>query len=128
MADYYEICAFPKPGSRKKKKLYNGYKNKASRFCYYCGTAYAERHEIFEGKNRQISIQYGFQVDVCRECHQEMQDNVTDRGKERNRQWERHYEIKYMKDRMAEGMTARQALNSWMALIGKNYVEEFMPE
>jgi hypothetical protein len=128
MAEYYEICAFPKPGSRKKKKLYNGYKDKPNWFCHYCKTPYAERHEIFEGKNRQISIQYGFQVNVCRPCHQEMQDNITERGKERNRYWERHYEIKYMKDRMAEGMTARQALNSWMALIGKNYVEEFMPE
>lgn len=128
MANYYETCAIPKPGKSKKKKLYNGYKDKANRYCYYCGTAYAERHEIFEGKNRQISIEYGFQVDVCRDCHQEMQDNLTERGRRRNRQWERHYEIKYMQERIEEGMSARQALRSWMSLIGKNYVDEFMPE
>jgi len=50
---YYETCAVPKPKNNKKKKLYNGYKDKPIRFCAETGAPYAERHEIFGGANRQ---------------------------------------------------------------------------
>ena len=56
---YYETCAIPKPGNKKKKILYNGYKNKAERVCFFCKTPNAERHEVFPGNNRQISIREG---------------------------------------------------------------------
>lgn len=43
---YYENCAFPKPKSKKKKLLHNGYKDKHERICWYTGRPGAERHEI----------------------------------------------------------------------------------
>ena len=128
MADYYHSCAYPKPVSRKKQKLYNGYKDKPDRVCRYCGQQGADRHEVFGGSNRQTSIRYGFQIDVCGKHHQELHENATPWAQEENRRLRRYYEVKYIKDRMAEGMTDRQALISWMQLIGKNYVAEFMPE
>ena len=126
--DYYSTCAYPKPSGGRKQKLYNGYKDKPGRVCRYCGQRGADRHEVFGGSNRQTSIRYGFQVDVCGQHHQELHENATPWAQAENRRLRRHYEVKYIKDQMAEGMTARQALTSWMQLIGKNYVEEFMPE
>lgn len=124
MADYYSTCAFPKPGNTKKKKLYNGYKDKAERCCYYCGAPYAERHEIFGASNRQTSIEHGFQVDLCNEHHRLLHDNTTEWAQKENRHWKRKYEAIYLKKMVGEGYTAHQAINSWMMLIGKNYIEE----
>lgn len=47
LEDYYQSCPFPKPAPAKKKTLlYNGYKDKLERRCYYTGRPGAERHEI----------------------------------------------------------------------------------
>ena len=81
---YDETCAFPKPQDKKKKKKANGYKHKADRVCAYTERPFAERHEIFCGRNRQISIDNGFQIDVCPEIHAEQKENITDRAQEEN--------------------------------------------
>lgn len=119
----------PKPGNtKKKKKLYNGYKDKAERCCYYHGTPYAERHEVFGGPLRQISIEYGFQVDLCPACHRELHDNITDRAKRENKQWKKYYQTKYMAQLMEDGAEKSEALRMWMRLIGRNYLDELIPE
>lgn len=123
-----EIRPWPKPVERKKKKKYNGYKDKAERFCYYCGTPYAERHEVFGGPLRQISIDYGFQVDLCPNCHRELQENITERAQEENLTWKQYYQAKYMAQLMEDGAEEKVALRLWMRLIGKNYIERLMPE
>lgn len=127
MAEYYASCAFPKPGSQKKKKVYNGYKNKPNRVCAYCGERCAERHEVFGGPNRKFSIINGLQVDVCNDHHRQLQDNVTEWGKQENARLRRRLQLQYMKNLMSEGLTGRQALNDWMQNIGRNYVQELMP-
>lgn len=116
----------PKPAPDKpKRKKQNGWKGKAERHCYYCGTPYAERHEVYGGNpNRQISIDHGFQVDLCPECHKEMQDNITNQAKERNRYWKQYYQRQYEGKLKDSGVTAQQARKMWMWLIGKNYLEE----
>ncbi len=126
MSDYYSTCAFPKPKTKKKKPLYNGYKNKAERVCYYCGTPYAERHEVYGGPNRQISIREGFQVDLCHECHEEMTANITERGKKRNAWWRKYYQNKYESRLIATGCTPENARKAWMAMIGRNYQDDIM--
>lgn len=126
---YYNSCAFPKPSDKKKVRKVNGYKNKKERVCYYCGKASAERHEIFAGPNRQISINCGFQIDLCSEHHKEIQDNVTQWSKEENLYHKRFFQSKYMLDLMEEdGISEEQALRCWMQLIGKNYLEDCDPE
>ena len=91
--DYYEICAFPKPKKKKKKRKTNGWKDKPNRFCYYTGKPYAERHEVFFGSGlRQISIDYGFQVDLCRELHKEVHSE-TERGQSITNYWRKYYQI-----------------------------------
>jgi hypothetical protein len=120
--DYYAACAIPKPGTAKKKRKCNGYKDKPSRVCVYDGTPYAERHEIFGGPNRQTSIDLGFQVDVSRVRHAELHANYTDWAKAENLRLRRHFQAKHEAELTESGMSAEAAREAWIALIGKNYL------
>lgn len=111
-----------------RKKFYNGYKTKHQRVCRYCGAHYAERHEVFGGSNRQTSIANKFQVDVCREHHRMLQDNIEDWAKRENLRLRQYFERKWLDERIEEGMTEAEAVRGWMHLIGKNYLDDIMPE
>ena len=42
--------------------------------CCQCGCTYEmTKHEIFEGRNRQNSMKYGFVLPLCLECHRQLQ-------------------------------------------------------
>lgn len=125
---YYRTCAFPKPTDKKKEKASNGYKNKPARICQYCGQAGAERHEVFGGSNRQTSIREKFQVDVCNKHHKELHENCSEWAVEENKRLKRSCQLWWMKKAEMSGIKEKDALSLWMALIGKNYVEELMPE
>lgn len=129
MNNYYKTCPFPKPVDKKKKTICNGYKDKPNRVCAYTGAVGAERHELFGGPNRKISIMYDFQVDVSPEKHRELQDNVTEWAQEENKRLRAEAQKNYM-DRLIEeeGITEKAALREWMFLIGRNYRPELMPE
>ena len=126
--EYYMNCAFPKPKDTKKQKKVNGFKNKPKRVCAYCGKPYAERHEVFPGMNRQISIDYGFQVDVCMEHHAELQDNITEWAQAENKRLKAEAEREYIRELTDVGVSEKDAVNFWMELIGRNYCEEISPE
>jgi len=120
---YYDTCALAKPTNKKKKPLYNGYKDKSERICFYCGTNYAERHEVYGGSNKKISIAHQFQVDLCTECHREIEANITQQAIARNDYWERHYQALYETKLIALGTTPEDARKLWMAMIGRNYLD-----
>lgn len=122
MADYYSTCAIPKPKDSKKKKLTNGWKNKKERCCRYCGTPYAERHEIFGGPNRQASMMNQFQVDLCRSCHEEIQQRRGERGRQRDMELRREAQMRYEERLIQGGIKPEQARASWIALIGRSYL------
>lgn len=128
MNDYYLNCPFPKAGKPRKKKKCNGWKDKVSRYCRYHGTPYAERHEVFGGPNRQFSIDNELQVDVCPECHRQLTDNVTAWAQQENAVLRREFQLKHIDHLMDEGLSEEQALRQWMIDVGRNYVEEMMPE
>jgi hypothetical protein len=128
MGDYYKTCPFPKPTDRKKKPAANGWKNKASRRCLYCGQSGAERHEVFGGSNRQISIREGFQVDLCAEHHRQLQDNITDWAQKENHRLRAMYQRTYMDKLLGAGASEKEALAIWMELIRRNYIDELTPE
>lgn len=115
----------PKPEKKKKKKLlFNGYKDKPNRRCFYCGEPSADRHEIFGGRpNRQHSIEDGLQVDTCRKHHGELQANITPWAQEENRKWrewgQKHFELRKMQE---DHMTPLQARNAFRERYGKNYL------
>lgn len=124
---YYENCAFPKPVTKKKKLLSNGYKDKKNRVCIYTGQRNAERHEIFGGSNRQISVREKFQIDVCREKHEELQANVTEWAQAENKRLKAVCQRVYMDKLVESGLAEETALEIWMNLIGRNYIEELIP-
>ena len=119
---YYETCAFPKPQDKKKRKKVNGYKNKAERICAYTGRPSAERHEIFCGRNRQISIDNGFQIDVCPEIHAELQANITEWAQAENLRLRQKCQWEYENNLIATGVTPEQARELWLKLIGRSYL------
>ena len=119
---YYRNCAYPKPGKAKKKILHNGYKDKPQRRCWYTGAPGAERHEIFNGPNRQTSIELGFQVDVCPEIHARLHASADPWAKAENKKWRMYFQAKHEEELIASGMTAEEARMEWMRLIGKNYL------
>lgn len=46
--------------------------------CYICKKAKKkDLHEIYEGKNRQISMKYGLVIPVCRKCHDLITNDKT---------------------------------------------------
>ena len=110
MNDYYKTCAIPKPQDHKKRKKMNGYKDKPNRVCFFTGQMNAERHEVFPGiANRQISIDYGFQIDVCPELHRELQDNITPWAQEWNRKLKMYFQKKYELKLRSEGVSPERA-------------------
>ncbi|MDR1573545.1 MAG: hypothetical protein LBS24_04495 [Clostridiales Family XIII bacterium] len=122
MNEYYKGCAVPKPKTVRKKKEQNGWKEKPSRVCAYDGTPYAERHEVFGGPLRQISIDYGFQVDVSPARHAELHAGQTEWARAENLRLKRYFQAKLEAQLFAEGMDAPGAREAWMRLIGRNYL------
>lgn len=120
--DYYQNCPFPKPGTVKKKKLENGWKDKPNRICWYCGKRGAERHEVFQGPYRQTSIEMGFQVDVCMEHHKMLHANGTEWSKIEHKKWRMHYQQQYEQKLIDTGISPEQARDLWIQMMGRNYI------
>lgn len=119
---YYQTCAFPKPKTSKKKLLENGYKDKPNRMCWYTGTPFAERHEIFPGIFRQMSIEMGFQVDVCSKIHQELQADSTPWAKCENQKWRMYYQWTYEQKLIETGIKPEEARTLWISLAGRSFL------
>ena len=74
---------------RKSYKIRNLERHRKSVFyddlntCCYCGSTFElTKHEIFEGRNRIHSMEYGFVLPLCWKCHQKLQEDV-----EFNKKW-----------------------------------------
>lgn len=80
----YSVFAYPKPAIIKKEKNYMKKISKKQvakerrRYsiitdnmhkCFICGQAKQDLHEIFGGKNRCKSIEYGLVIPICRAEH-----------------------------------------------------------
>lgn len=119
---YYNTCAFPKPQDKKKRKKVNGYKGKTDRICAYTGRPFAERHEIFCGRNRQISIDNEFQIDVCPEIHAELQANVTEWAQAEKLRLRQKCQSEYEGALIDAGIAPDEARERWLRLIGRSYL------
>lgn len=45
--------------------------------CYICSGKKDDLHEVFGGKNRKKSMEYGLVIPVCRKCHQMIPKDKT---------------------------------------------------
>lgn len=59
----------PKPKYKKQRKAKNNPVPTDQDLCRICGKPYAELHEVFYGKDRQKSIEWGMQIRLCDEHH-----------------------------------------------------------
>ena len=68
---------------KKSSKLANLEKNRFSIItnnlekCYLCFSKKEDLHEVIEGKNRQVSMQYGLVIPICRKCHEKVTNDKT---------------------------------------------------
>jgi hypothetical protein len=122
MNAYYMTCAVPKPVDKRKKKKQNGWKEKPGRVCAYDGTAGAERHEVFGGPLRQVSIDLGFRVDVSPKRHAELHANATEWATRENLRLRRFFQAKYEAECFAAGMGTEEARAAWMKLMGRSWL------
>lgn len=93
------------------KTILEGERGKSE--CFICSLEYPlERHEAYFGrKNRQISIDNGFVVMLCPQCHR------GDKSAHKDRNIDLH--IKKHFQRLYELDNSRE---DWMRLIGRNYL------
>lgn len=126
---YYNYAVEQMDRAIREKRKYNGYKDKADRRCFYTGISCADRHEVYGGPaNRKISMRHGFQVDLLSEKHAALHSNKSVWAREENRKWRETYQRAYMDRLMTEGkINEDDALELWMNLIGRNYLEECDP-
>ena len=88
------VLGFPKPQHKRRKRAKNNPKPTAEDFCIYCGTPYAQTHEVFEGNGRrQLSIIHKLQVKVCNDCHRDIQTHpLTGRDLELKKEYQAEFE------------------------------------
>lgn len=82
-------------------------------YCYICAKEKKRRkkdhiHEVFGGRNRQISIRYGFTIPICSKHHDKTETNM-EFDKELKRECQEEFEKEHTRDEFLE-------------LIDKNYL------
>ena len=81
-------------------------------YCYFCGKPAECIHEVYYGKNRQISIKNGFCIGLCN-YHHNMSDQSVHFNQEMNKELRRVYQEAF------EKMFSHEEV---MGLIGENYL------
>ncbi|MCX7772094.1 MAG: hypothetical protein N2376_03160 [Clostridia bacterium] len=105
------IPKFPKPAFRKQKKALNNPVPTINDLCRYHGTPFASTHEVFGGKNRQLSIRLKMQVKLCVEiCHAEVTNNPKGKlATELRKEYQARFEETHSRD-------------EFIKLFGQNYL------
>lgn len=92
------VQPIPKPSyKRRVPRARNNPKPTINDICRYCGTVFAQTHEIFEGTGRrQLSIRYKMQVKVCDRCHKDIMSHpLTGRDLELKKECQAIFEQQY---------------------------------
>lgn len=86
--------------------------------CYLChdDTSKLDPHEIFFGSNRQVSIKHGFWVWLRRDWHDANSPHETPHNNE--------IVDNYLRQICQEAYEEKHSRKEFMALIGKNYLED----
>lgn len=118
----YSTFAFPK-GDKKEKAKPTKMKNKSKKLaklererysiltddlehCYLCEAEYKyikrdDLHEIFGGRNRRKSIEWGLVIPICRECHKKLTNDVKE-YKKLQKEGQKAFVRKYGKKKFIE--------------------------
>jgi hypothetical protein len=111
------IFAVPKPKKGKRKRAKNNPMPTAEDICTYpgCRIGYAHLHEDFGGKNRQLSIEYGFQRRLCYEHHNMPGGMNPHHNKDIAEQYKREAQAKFEK--------LYGTREDFIRLFGRNYLD-----
>lgn len=74
-----EVTKIKQKSSKLAKKERNRFSilTKDLEHCYICKNKKEDLHELVGGKNRQVSMQYGLVIPLCRKCHEKIENNET---------------------------------------------------
>lgn len=113
---------YPKPEFKKQKKAKNNVLSLEPRRCALCHRVLlCETHEVFGGVNRQISIEYGFQVPLDSRCHDMVTRNYESTLEDQQK-WRESYQRLQEEVWISEGFSPEEARSKWIELIGRNYL------
>lgn len=73
-------------------------------------------------KSAQLSIDNGFQIDVCSEIHAELQENITEWAQAENLRLRQKCQSEYEDTLIGSGITPDEARKLWLNLIGRSYL------
>lgn len=110
----YSVLPLSKPSNTSKKAL-NNKRQTERKPCSHCKKwDYLQTNEIFRGINRQISIENGFQNELCPECHRNVTLFVDDEWIAIDLKWKQEAQRKYEE-------THSRA--EFVTLIGENFLD-----
>lgn len=104
----------PKAIKKKSNRLANMEKKRFSiltgdmTHCYICGKKKKHTHEIYGGRNRQVSMRNGFCIPICEECHDRTEIDM-EFDKELKRESQEKFEEEHTRD-------------EFIKLIGESYL------
>ena len=75
---YYENCAFPKPKSKEKKLLHNGYKDKHERICWYTRKTEQNGMKFGAGQTGRKALRWDFKLIFARSCMRGFMQNCDE--------------------------------------------------
>lgn len=78
--------------------------------CYVCGKKKEHIHEIYGGRNRQVSMRNGFCIPICWECHDRTETDI-DFDRELKRKCQKIFEEEHSR-------------SEFLQLIDENYLLE----
>lgn len=80
--------------------------------CIVCGRCHPHKHEVFFGRNRQLSIKYNMILPLCYEHHEGIN------GPHRNRQ----VDLKYKRAAQTAWEEQYGTRNMFISLFGRSYI------
>lgn len=112
----YTGLAFPKPKVKKgnSRRAKNNPVPTIYDRCYFTGKPYAELHEVYFGKNRQNSIEWGMQIRLCPELHR-----IGPKAVHNNAEFDRQ-----LKERYQRIFERQHGHNKFMEVFGENFIDE----
>lgn len=70
--------------------------------CYVCGSNATDAHHVFNGSNRKKSTKYGYIINLCRECHDDLHFHNPQKYLYIKQAYQRRYELTHTREQFRQ--------------------------